>query len=169
MMTNSTGSSGVVGSLRTADGKTVVRMEDRYRTDVEDLWSALTDPERLSRWIAQVDGDLREGGSFQASFTSGWEGAGRVDVCEPPRRLLVTLDPGQDEQTVIEAELIPDGDVTRLVIEERGLPLEGGAVHGAGWQVHVEDLGAYLEGRTRGEWRTRWTELIPAYREREQS
>jgi uncharacterized protein YndB with AHSA1/START domain len=167
MMSDRTGSSGVVGSVRTADGKSVVHMEDRYRTDVDDLWSALTDPERLARWIAQVDGDLQVGGAFQASFTSGWEGKGRVDVCEPPRRLLVTLDPGQDEQTVIEAELIPDGDVTRLVIEERGLPLDNGAVYGAGWQVHVEDLGAYLAGRPRGDWRARWTELVPAYREQE--
>lgn len=32
------------------------------------------------------------------------------------------------------------GDQTRLVLEERGLPLEVLAGHGAGWQAHVEDL-----------------------------
>jgi uncharacterized protein YndB with AHSA1/START domain len=144
-------------------------MEDRYRTDVDDLWSAITDPERLARWVARVDGDLRVGGAFRASFTSGWEGPGRVDVCEPPRRFLLTMSPGQDEQTVIEVELVPDGDVTRLVIEERGLPLDEGAAHGAGWQAHVEDLGAYLAGRPTAEWRTRWTELIPEYREQQQA
>ena len=156
-----------MGSLRTADGKAVVRMEDRYRTDVDDLWSALTDPERLARWVARVDGDLRVGGAFHASFTSGWEGPGRVDACEPPRRLLVTLSPGEDDQTEIEVELAPDGDLTRLVIEERGLPLDEGADHGAGWQAHVEDLAAYLAGRPTAEWHTRWTELIPAYREQQ--
>jgi uncharacterized protein YndB with AHSA1/START domain len=166
MMSDGTGSSHVIGSVRTADGSAVVRMEDRFRTDADDLWSALTDPERLARWVARVDGDLREGGAFQASFTSGWEGPGRVEVCEPPRRLLVTMSPGQDEQTVIEVELVPDGDVTRLVIEERGFPLDEGPAHGAGWQVHVEDLGAYLAGRPRADWRARWTELIPVYRER---
>jgi uncharacterized protein YndB with AHSA1/START domain len=147
MMSDGTGSNHVIGSLRTADGSAVVRMEDRFRTDADDLWSALTDPERLARWVARVDGDLREGGAFQAIFTSGWEGPGRVDVCEPPRRLLVTLSPGQDEQTVIEVELVPAGDATRLVIEERGLPLDEGAALGAGGQVNVEDLGAYLAGR----------------------
>jgi uncharacterized protein YndB with AHSA1/START domain len=164
MMSERTGSS-LVGSLRTVDGRAVVRMEDRYRTEVDDLWSALTDPERLARWIARVDGDLRVGGAFQANFTSGWEGPGRVDVCEPPHRLLVTMSPDTDEQTVIELELVPDGDVTRLVIEERGFPLDEGAAHGAGWQVHVEDLGAYLGGRPRADWHERWTELIAAYRE----
>lgn len=142
-------------------------MEDRYRTDIDDLWSAITDPKRLARWVARVDGDLRLGGVFRASFTSGWEGPGRIDMCEPPRRLLVTLSPGEDEQTEIEVELVPDGDVTRLVIEERGLPLDEAAVHGAGWQVHVEDLGAYLAGRPGTDWRTRWTELMPGYREQE--
>ena len=93
----------------------------------DDLWSAVTDPRRLARWVAQVSGDLRLGGEFRASFTSGWEGPGRVDVCEPPRRLVVTMSPGQDDQTVIEVELVPDGDQTRLVLEERGLPLNEAA------------------------------------------
>lgn len=137
------------------------------RTDIDDLRSAITDPERSARWVARVDGDLRLGGTFRASFTSGWEGPGRIDTCEPPRRLLVTLSPGDDEQTQIEVELVPDGDVTRLVIEERGLPLDEAAVHGAGWQVHVEDLGEYLAGRPGADRHTRWTELIPVYREQE--
>lgn len=62
----------------------VVRMEDRFSTDINDLWSALTDLQRLARWIAEVEGDLRPGGEFRARFTSGWECPGRVDVCEPP-------------------------------------------------------------------------------------
>ena len=158
---------GVVGTLRAVDGSGVVRMEDRYDTDIDDLWSALTDPPRLARWIADIEGDLRVGGEFHASFTSGWEGPGRVDVCEPPRHLRVTMAPGQgDDETVIEAELVSTGDQTRLVIEERGLPLDELATHGAGWQAHVEDLAAHLAGRRRVDWRTRWTELTPSYRER---
>jgi uncharacterized protein YndB with AHSA1/START domain len=158
---------GVVGTLRAVDGSGVVRMEDRYDTDIDDLWSALTDPPRLARWLADIEGDLRVGGEFHASFTSGWEGPGRVDVCEPPRHLRVTMAPGQgDDETVIEAELVSAGDQTRLVIEERGLPLDELATHGAGWQAHVEDLAAHLAGRRRVDWRTRWTELTPSYRER---
>ena len=36
----------LLGTLRSADGKGVVRMEDRYDTDIDDLWSAITDPAR---------------------------------------------------------------------------------------------------------------------------
>jgi DNA-binding transcriptional ArsR family regulator/uncharacterized protein YndB with AHSA1/START domain len=153
----------IVGSLRSADGKGAVRMEDRYDTDIDDLWSALTDPRRLAHWIAEVEGDLRLGGEFHARFTSSWEGAGRVDVCEPPRRLLLTMRPGQPDETVIEARLAAVGDQTSLVIEERGLPPGELAAHGAGWQAHVEDLAAHLAGGEPADWRSRWTELTPAY------
>jgi uncharacterized protein YndB with AHSA1/START domain len=154
----------LVGSLRVVDGKAIVRMEDLFSTGIEDLWSALTDPQRLARWIGTVEGDLRLGGEFRARFTSSWEGPGRVDVCEPPRRLRLTMSPGQDDQTVIEAELTPNGNQTRLVVEERGLPVDGAAGYGAGWQAHIEDLGAHLAGRETADWRTRWIELTPAYR-----
>jgi uncharacterized protein YndB with AHSA1/START domain len=154
----------IAGSLRSADGKGAVRMESRYDTGIDDLWSALTDPGRLRRWIAQVSGDLRPGGAFRASFTSGWDGPGRVEVCEPPRRLLLTMSPGQPDETVIEARLAPAGDQTSLVIEERGLPLDDLAGYGAGWQAHAEDLAAAIAGREPADWRRRWAELTPAYR-----
>ena len=131
----------IVGSLRRLDDERgAVRVEDIFDTDIHDLWSALTDPLRLARWIAVVEGDLRPGGRFHARFTSSYNGPGRIDVCEAPRRLLVTLDPGASEKTVIEARLNPIGDQTRLVIEERGLLMSEIAAHGAGWQAHIEDL-----------------------------
>jgi uncharacterized protein YndB with AHSA1/START domain len=155
----------VVGTLRSVDGTGVVRMEDRYHTGIDDLWSALTEPHRLARWIAEVEGDLRVGGEFHANFTSGWEGSGRVEVCEPPRRLRLTMSPGHQDQTVIEAELGAEGDHTSLAVEERGLPLTELPAHGAGWQAHLEDLAAHLAGGERADWRTRWSKLTPAYRE----
>jgi len=46
--------SSLAGSLHAVDGEAVVRMEDRFSNDPDDLWSALTDPKRLARWIAEV-------------------------------------------------------------------------------------------------------------------
>ena len=154
----------ILGTLRSADATGTIRIEDRYETDINDLWSALTEPARLARWIAEVEGDLRHGGEFHARFTSGWEGTGRVQVCEPPRRLRVlTRDLDEPHEEVIEATLTADGDRTTLVIEARGLPSEHLAAYGAGWQVHVEDLAAHLAGRERCDIKARWDELIPAY------
>lgn len=157
----------LVGTLHALDdGRGAVRVEDVFATDISDLWAACTTPERLARWIAVVSGDLRVGGEFGARFTSGWEGTGRVEACEPPRRLVVrTRQTGEREDSVVEVTLTPAGDTTVLVIEERGLPVDELAAYGAGWQVHAEDLAADLDGRGRCDLTARWGELIPAYRE----
>jgi uncharacterized protein YndB with AHSA1/START domain len=161
----------ILGSLRSADGKGIVRMEERFATDLEDLWSALTDPQRLAHWIGEVEGDLRPGGEFRARWvSSGWEGTGRIEACEPPLRLQLTMrdadpQPAQPDETVIEATLAVDGDQTVLVVDERGLPMDLLAAYGAGVQIHVEDLAAHVDGRERGDTEARWGELLPAYQD----
>jgi uncharacterized protein YndB with AHSA1/START domain len=166
MTSNASAGARILGSLRSADGKGIVRMQDRFDTDIDDLWSALTDPRRLARWLGEVEGDLRLGGEFRARFFDGWEGTGRVEACEPPRRLLLqTMTPGQQREHVIEVTLTADGDQTILVWEERGMPLDQLAAYGAGIQVHVEDLAAHLAGRERCDGDARWNELLPAYQD----
>jgi len=91
-MTGSTRPGGrILGSLGSAADAGVVRIEDRYDTDLEDLWEALTDPERLRRWFGVVEGDLRRAGESRIYIAADdIESVGRVEECEPPRRLLVT-------------------------------------------------------------------------------
>ena len=125
MSGNAHPSTRVVGSLRSADGAGFVRVEDRYDTDIEDLWDAITDPARLARWHGQVEGDLRPGGAFRMYIASNdIESTGRVEACEPPRRLLVTNRETDESyrkgqgvapfDASIEALLTPDGDQTVL-------------------------------------------------------
>jgi len=153
-----------LGILRSAGGKGVVRVEDRLAADIDDVWSALTDPLRLTGWIGTVEGDLREGGTFRFQFDStGSEGIGRVDACESPHRLLVTMEVGEPGENVIEVKLSADGEQTILVWEERGVPLEYLAGYGGGAQIHVEDLAAYLAGREPVDAKVRWNELKPEY------
>ena len=154
----------ILGTVRRLDdGSGAVRMEDVYAADLDELWSAVTDPERLARWLVEVSGDLRVGGAIEAKFTSSWTGPGRIDVCESPRHLLVTMSPGEPDETVIEAWLVAEGDRTRLVVEERGIPVPELAGHGSGWQAHVEDLATHLSGGEHHDWRARWLELTPTY------
>ena len=165
MTSNALGRERVLGSLGAAEGKGVVRMEDRFQTEIHDLWSALTEPGRLARWLGEIEGDLRLEGAFRAQFfASGWEGTGTVEACEPPHRLLVrTTDAEEGEEHTIEVRLTPDGDATTLVVEERGMPIDHLAAYGAGIQIHVEDLAAHLGGRNRID-AGRWEELLPEYR-----
>lgn len=155
----------IVGRLLFDAGRAVVRLEGIYDTDVADLWSALTEPPRLARWLARVEGDLRPGGTFRAYLDATDErAAGEVIVCEPPYRMHVTWRSGDGEETMLSVELTADGDRTRLVLEERGVSEEQAAGYGAGWQAHVEALGAHLAGERPPDWRGRWTELLPTYR-----
>ncbi len=152
-----------------------VRVEDVYDTDIDDLWRACTTPERLARWIATVSGDPSVGETVQAVFTSTWAGRVRIEVCDAPRHLLLTMEPGADDETQLEAWLTTEGSSTRLVVEERGLPVGQLHFYGAGWQVHLEDLGrsvasdgpAHVGGwsaeTAAPAWHARWTELIPEY------
>lgn len=152
-----------------------VRVEDVYDTDIDDLWQACTKPERLARWIAQVSGDLCEAGTVQVLFTSTWSGPARIEVCTPPHHLLLTAESGTDDESQIEAWLTAEGPRTRLVVEERGLPIAQLPIHGAGWQAHLEDLarslandgsahvGGWSQQTPATAWHTRWTELIPEY------
>jgi hypothetical protein len=65
----------------------------------------------------------------------------------PPRHLLLTQQPGTEEETVIEAWLQEEGTQSRLIVEERGLGSGVLHFHAAGWQVHLEDLARSLRDR----------------------
>ena len=165
----------VTGTMRAIDEtRGAVRVERVFDTDIEDLWEACTSPERVARWIAEVSGDLHEGGRVNVMFTSSWTGTATIEVCESPSHLLLTTSDADDESQV-EAWLTAEGSQTRLVVEERGLPV--GALHfyGAGWQAHLEDLGTSLasdgpvhpggwsSAEPAAAWKARWDELTPAY------
>jgi uncharacterized protein YndB with AHSA1/START domain len=166
MSTHGRSTARIIGTLREADGAGVVRLEDRIPTDVEDLWSALTEPDRLARWLGTFEGEMRPGGELHAHyFASGWEGTCRIEACEPPRRIRLSTSSEGEPDGVVELTLTPDGQDTVLVIEDRGLPLDHLADYGAGDQIHVEDLAAYLAGEGPCDARARWSELRPGYEE----
>jgi uncharacterized protein YndB with AHSA1/START domain len=170
----SSGASRILGRLAAADGAGVVRIEDRYDTDINDLWSAVTEPDRLARWYGKVDGDLRLGGAFTLYVEAAdLHSTGRVDVCEPPRNVRVTTretvesadrgnGPAPFDKT-IEATLTADGEQTILSIEVRGVPLDKIEYFGTGWQIHAENLAAYLAGSERTDTESHRAELVSAY------
>ncbi len=176
MISNAFGGGRILGSLRSEDGVGVVRIVDRYDTTVDDLWSAITEPARLARWYGQVEGDLRPSGAFHLYLGSDdWDGTGRVEACEPPRRLRITTRESDESwrrgqgvppfDEAIEGTLTADGGLTVLVIEVKGMPLHVLAAYGAGWQIHAENLADYLGGRERSNTQARWQELAPAYQD----
>lgn len=125
-----------------------------YDAEVEDVWSACTDPDRLARWLAPVEGDLRLGGSFQLTGNAG----GEILRCEEPRLLKVTWALGPGMVTEVEVRLAPD-DAGGTVFElEHASPAEvvdelvrtygpGGTIGiGGGWDLALLGLDRLLGG-----------------------
>lgn len=163
-----TGDTSVLGSLHAVDGEGVVRVRDRLDTGIDDLWGALTEPDRLAHWFGVVEGEVGPGTEFRVRIALAGEREARVEAFEPPRRLLLAMrdpdrQPGQPEQTAIEASLSAEGARTHLLWEERGMPVDLLPAYGAGIQIHVEHLADYLSGRKLRDVEARWNELFPAY------
>ena len=85
------------------DGDLVrVQMDRRYPSPTEDVWEALTDPDRIRRWMMPISGDLRVGGSFQLEGNAG----GEILHCERPHVLRVTFG---DPSSLVQVRLARTG------------------------------------------------------------
>src|SRR5262245_15413379 len=94
------------GRIPAGEGNTV-RLRRTYAARVEDVWDAITDPDRIGRWFLPVTGDLRLGGRYQLKGNAG----GEILRCEPPRLLAVTWvigdNPSDVDVTEVEVRLSP--------------------------------------------------------------
>jgi uncharacterized protein YndB with AHSA1/START domain len=118
----------------------------RYPTTPDDLWQALTDPERIPRWFLPVTGDVSVGGRFQVVGNAG----GEVLACDPPRSFQITWEYDAHISWVT-VTLTPVGDGTGFVLEhdapvdpERWATYGPGAV-GLGWELGLLGLLQHLE------------------------
>ena len=152
------------GQLRTEGDRCGVRFERRYDFSPEEVWSALTEPERLTRWLANVaELDLRAGGRFVLVWhEDGQQTDGTVLELEPGRVLELGWSYPEEPDSAVRFELRPDGAGTVLVLDHRGLPPGSIAGYGAGWHSHLDSLEAHLAGG-QVDWSARFQELGPAY------
>lgn len=123
----------------------VVHAARTYSTHVLDLWDAVTNPERLSRWFLPVSGDLRPGGRYQFEGNAG----GAIEACDPPERVHVTWEYGGGVSWLT-VRLVPEPEGTRLELEHEAHPMPGftdrfgpGAV-GVGWDMGFLGLARHL-------------------------
>jgi uncharacterized protein YndB with AHSA1/START domain len=93
----------------------MIRREIVFPVTREELWEALTEPERLEDWFAnEVEVDLRPGGTASFRWSNGEERHATVTTVAPAERLAFTwADEGEVEFT-----LADDADGTRLTVVE---------------------------------------------------
>ena len=81
----------------------------------EEVWEALTEPERLEEWFAnEVELDPRPGGTGVFRWGDGEERRATVREVEPVERLVLDWDDAGE--VVFTLEEVPDG--TRLLVRE---------------------------------------------------
>ena len=121
-----------------------VALRREYPAEVEDVWEAVTDPQRLARWFAPVSGDLREGGTFQVEGNA----EGEIRECVPPSALTVTWG---GPVSVVRVRLAASGGATVLELEHTVPAAFAGSGAGAlyvglGWDVALLGLSLWLRG-----------------------
>jgi uncharacterized protein YndB with AHSA1/START domain len=123
-----------------------------YDTTVDDLWDAITTPERLARWFLPVEGDLALGGRYQLKGNAG----GTITRCERPEALDVTWE-FMGGMSWVNVRLAPDGAKARLTLEhiahkdgigEENLKQFGPGAVGIGWDLGLYGLERHLADRT---------------------
>lgn len=137
-----------VVTMQEREGKParVVRASRSYDTGIDDVWDAITSPDRIPRWFMPITGELRLGGRYQLQGNAG----GSILRCEPPRDLGITWEYGGQVGWVdvrLEAE---STERTRLTLEHIGhVPDEfweqyGPGAVGVGWDLGLVGLERYL-------------------------
>ncbi|WP_434316799.1 SRPBCC family protein [Leifsonia sp. P73] len=137
------------GELSLDGPRRSVTVEREYPATAAELWAALTEPERLARWIGRYEQSadgfrLAMGGPDTDAVVDG-----RVLACDPEQRLLITWrfsGAGQVEApTELEAVIRPAGEGrVLLTLTHRRVQAVTASVYGAGWQDVLTHLAREL-------------------------
>ena len=93
----------------------MIRREIVFPVPREELWEALTEPERLEDWFAnEVEVDLRPGGAASFRWSNGEERHATVTTVAPEERLAFAW----EDDGEVEFTLADDADGTRLTVVE---------------------------------------------------
>jgi uncharacterized protein YndB with AHSA1/START domain len=150
------------GRLRSDDERCALRFERLYDFTPAELWSALTDPERLARWLAQANVDPGVGGQVTLAFTEGGT-EGRILTWDEPRVLEYEWRFSGEDESIVRFELLPQEFGTLLVLDHRRLGRKAGMGYAAGWHAHLDALARLYEFSEEA-WQRRFDELLPEYR-----
>ena len=122
-----------------------VTLSRSYATTVKDLWDAVTNRERIPRWFLPVSGQFEPGGRYQLEGNAG----GVITACEPPSRLALTWEFGNDVSWV-EVGCRDDGaGGARLTLTHTARRSEhweeyGPGAVGVGWEMGLLGLAIHV-------------------------
>jgi uncharacterized protein YndB with AHSA1/START domain len=136
------------GSVETeGDGRTRLEFRRTWPDDADDVWAALTDPERTARWIGTYEGERAPGATGVFTMTAEDDAPiERVTVVECVECHRLVLDWPDNQNWRIELDLVSQRGGTTLIIVQHFA--DAAAVPGVatGWHWYLDRLDAEISG-----------------------
>jgi uncharacterized protein YndB with AHSA1/START domain len=153
------------------DGSSIVRFERRFATSPGDLWSAVTQPERVTRWLGALYGDLVTGGRYELRMgsdvpDSAENATGQIVACDPPNAFEVTWAFPTEEVTHVSVAVRADPDdagAAVLVLVHSGLEVAA-REHAAGWHACLDQLEDHVGAQPLRAWQDAFDAVLARYR-----
>lgn len=137
---------------RRPDG-TYVILTRAFRAPIEDVWAAVTEPDRLARWIGRWTGDPTQGTvRFEMLFEGDDAEAEEYEInaCDPPSHLELTSHMAYDENTPatwhLKLDLTEADGVTTLTFAQSMDDPAMAENVGPGWEYYLDRLVAAETG-----------------------
>ncbi|NLU80942.1 hypothetical protein HCA58_21820 [Micromonospora sp. HNM0581] len=127
-----------------------VKLSRTFAAPVDDIWDAITNPERLARWFYPISGDLRVGGKYALDGNA----SGEIMKCDKPSALSLTWEYGGGGSSDLDITLRPSaGGGTVVDLQHTAiLPFDdetwaaGIGQFAPGWDHGFSRLDDYLKG-----------------------
>ncbi len=133
------------GRREDRDGTAYLVFERTFRAPVEDVWAAVTAPERLERWIGTWTGDPASG---SVAFRMTAEGDDvpeetiHIDACDEPTALRMRSARPDDQGLlwIWQLDLAETGGVTTLTFAQEIVDATLAESVGPGWDYYLDRL-----------------------------
>lgn len=132
-------------TTRGGESMRVLEASRTFDAPLEEVWDALTTPERIERWLSPISGDFVVGGRFDIENNA----SGDILTCDKPRLVQVTWEFGGDTSWV-DAALSASGDGTSVALKHTAAPPQewwdqfGAGATGIGWEMMLVGIALHL-------------------------
>ena len=138
------------GRREVRDGRAYVVFERTFRAPIADVWAAVTESDRLGRWIGIWSGDPASG-SIAFRMTAEAEDAPEetiwIDECTAPTRLVMcSARPDERQRSGAGVDLDESDGVTTLTFAQEAIDVSLAESVGPGWDYYLDRLVAAETG-----------------------
>lgn len=117
-----------------------------FSAPIEEVWAAVSDPDRMSRWVGTWTGDPSSGRvTFRMDEAGAEDEETVIRVCDPPRRWAVTTATG-GESWYVAISLTERADSTHLEFAQELTDPDTLPSIGPDWEYYLDRLDAHLRG-----------------------